>query len=70
MADVHITIQGDTFDLIALEYYDDEKQASAIMAANPAYCSTLVFEAGTTLIIPPATALTMPETLPPWRRKV
>lgn len=70
MADVHITVQGDTFDLLALEYYDDEKQASAIMAANPEYYSTLVFEAGTALIIPPAAALTMPETLPPWRRKV
>ncbi len=69
MDDVHITVEGDTFDLIALEYYDDEKQASAIMAANPAYYSTLVFEAGVALIIPPAARLTLPETLPPWRRK-
>lgn len=70
MDDVHITAEGDTFDLLALEYYDDEKQASAIMAANPEYYSTLVFEAGTALIIPLAAVLTMPETLPPWRRKV
>ncbi len=69
MDDVHITAEGDTFDLLALEYYDDEKQASAIMAANPEYYSTLVFEAGIALIIPPVTTLTMPETLPPWRRK-
>lgn len=70
MADIHITVQGDTFDLLALEYYDDEKQASAIMAANPEYYSTLIFEAGIPLVIPPVATLTMPETLPPWRRKV
>lgn len=69
MDDVHITAEGDTFDLLALEYYDDEKQASAIMAANPEYYSTLVFEAGVVLIIPPVSTLIMPEPLPPWRRK-
>ena len=37
MDDVHITAEGDTFDLLALVYYDDEKQASAIMATKPEY---------------------------------
>ena len=68
MAKTHITVQGDTFDGLALRYYNDEKQASAIVAANLDYCGTLVFEAGVSLTIPDESALTLPETLPPWRR--
>ena len=68
MAKTHITVQGDTFDGLALWYYNDEKQASAIVAANLDYCGTLVFDAGVLLTIPDESALTLPETLPPWRR--
>lgn len=68
MDDKHITVQGDTFDGLALKHYDDEKQASAIIAANLDYCDTLIFDAGVELVIPDAAALTLPETLPPWRR--
>nr|WP_300129773.1 tail protein X [uncultured Butyricicoccus sp.] len=68
MAKTHITVQGDTFDGLALRYYNDEKQASAIVAANLDYCGTLVFDAGVLLTIPDESALTLPETLPPWRR--
>lgn len=70
MADTHITVQGDTFDGLALQYYDDEKQASAIIAANLDDCDTLIFDAGVALVIPDAALLTPPETLPPWRRSV
>ena len=68
MAKTHITVQGDTFDGLALRYYNDEKQASAIVVANLDYCGTLVFDAGVPLTIPDESALTLPETLPPWRR--
>lgn len=68
MPKIHITIEGDTFDGLALQYYDDEKLASAIIQANLDHCSTLIFEAGVSLTIPDVSAVTLPETLPPWRR--
>lgn len=69
MPKTHITAEGDTFDALALEYYSDEKLASAIIQANPDHCSTLIFEAGVSLIIPDVSTVTYPETLPPWRRE-
>jgi phage tail protein X len=68
MPKIHITAEGDTFDALALEYYDDEKLASTIIQANPDHCATLIFEAGVSLRIPEVTQVTLPETLPPWRR--
>ena len=68
MAKTHITLEGDTFDALALEYYDDEKLASTIIQANPDHCATLIFEAGVSLQIPDVTLVAFPETLPPWRR--
>ena len=69
MDSMHITVEGDTFDSLALYYYNDEKLASTIIQANPDHCSTLIFEAGVSLAIPDVSAVTMPETLPPWRRE-
>lgn len=69
MPDTHITAEGDTFDALALQYYNDEKLASTIIQANPDYCGTLIFEAGVSLVIPNVSAVTLPETLPPWRRE-
>ena len=68
MHNTHITVEGDTFDGLALKYYTDEKLASAIIQANLDYCDTLIFEAGVVLTIPEASTVTLPETLPPWRR--
>lgn len=62
------TVEGDTFDGLALEFYDDEQQATTIISANLDYCDTLIFEAGTTLRIPILDGVETPETLPPWRR--
>ena len=69
MHSTHITVEGDTFDGLALKYYNDEKLASAIIQANLEYCDTLVFEAGVSLVIPAVSTVTLPETLPPWRRE-
>ena len=63
-----VTVEGDTFDGLALEFYNDEKQASTIIKANPDHCDTLIFEAGVVLTIPDEAAATPPESLPPWRR--
>ena len=68
MVKTHITAEGDTFDALALEHYNDEKLASTIIQANPDYCDTLIFEAGVSLFIPDAATVAYPETLPPWRR--
>lgn len=68
MPSIYITVEGDTFDSLALLFYDDEKLASMIIQANPDCCDTLIFEAGVSLTIPEAAAAVLPETLPPWRR--
>lgn len=62
------TVQGDTFDSIALDVYDDEMMAGVIIAANPDYCDVLIFDAHTVLRIPIIDGTNIPETLPPWRR--
>ena len=64
----YITVEGDTFDSLALEFYNDEKLASIIIQANPDYCDFLIFYAGVSLNIPDVPASAMPATLPPWRR--
>lgn len=66
----HITtVEGDTFDRLALEFYKDEKQAGLIIQANLDYCDVLIFEAGIGLDIPIVDVIDLPETLPPWRRE-
>lgn len=69
MPSTHITVEGDTFDALALIFYNDEKLASVIIQANPDHCDTLIFEAGVSLTIPAVSTVTLPETLPPWRRE-
>ena len=64
----HITVEGDTFDSLALRYYNEERLASRIIQMNPEYCDTLIFEAGIMLYIPDISTVDMPGTLPPWRR--
>ena len=64
----HITVEGDTFDSLALRYYGRERLASRLIQANPEYCDTLIFEAGVKLYIPDVSTIETPDTLPPWRR--
>ena len=64
---IYTTLSGDTFDMIALDFYNDEFLAGELIRANPQYRGVLRFPAGVGLSIPiledkPA------ETLPPWRR--
>lgn len=64
----YITRSGDTYDMLAIALYDDEKKASFIIKANPKHMGTLIFEAGVKLRIPILDIIDIPETLPPWRR--
>ena len=68
MDSTYTTIEGDTFDDLALRFYNNEKLASTIIQANPDHGDTLIFEAGISLTIPAAASVVLPETLPPWRR--
>lgn len=64
----HVTVEGDTFDALALKYYNNEQLASRIISSNLDYCDVLIFEAGVVLRIPIMDTVDTPETLPPWRR--
>ena len=68
MAKIHTTVAGDTFDILAITYFGNEKLASDIIRINPDYCDVLIFDAGVKLVIPSTSSVVMPETLPPWRR--
>ncbi len=63
----YTTLQGDTFDMIALDFYDDEFYASRIIEANPGNCGVIIFERETVLKIPILDD-SAPESLPPWKR--
>lgn len=64
----YITKEGDTYDALALDAYDDERMSSHIIQANPQYMETLIFNAGVKLRLPLLDNSDRPVTLPPWRR--
>jgi hypothetical protein len=63
----YVTMTGDTYDMIALDAYNDEFRAAEIIRANPQYAGIVAFDAGITLKIPLLTE-SAPESLPPWKR--
>lgn len=63
----YTTINGDTFDVIALDMYNDEMKAHLIIQANPEYANVLVFDEGIKLKIPIIEKENV-ATLPPWKR--
>lgn len=64
----YTTNQGDTFDALALDVYDDETLASEIIRENPYYADVLVFDAGVTLYLPVIENTEETTTKPPWER--
>ena len=67
---IYTTVQGDTFDSIAFEYYTDEKLASTIIEANPLYADVLIFDEEIELLIPVLEEEDgAPSTAPPWRQQ-
>lgn len=66
MTTTYITIQGETWDEIALKVYGGEKYASFLMKNNYPLLNILVFSAGTRLNTPDLPEEEKGE-LPPWR---
>lgn len=64
----YVTSDGDTFDALALDLYDDETLASEIISENPYYADVLIFEAGITLYLPVIENVEEVTTKPPWER--
>jgi hypothetical protein len=58
---------GDTWDMISLRKYGDEKYVIPLMVGNPVYRDVVVFEGGEVLDIP-AIEVSLSSDLPPWRR--
>lgn len=63
------TRQGDTFDELALQFYNDELLAHLIIDFNPQYSDYLVFDEGINLRIPIYEMQQSAETLPPWKQE-
>ena len=63
----YTTINGDTFDKIALDFYGEENYSTFIMQLNPDHIRTVIFEAGIELLIPKIN-ISNKSTLPPWKR--
>lgn len=61
------TLAGDTFDSIALDFYNDEALSLNIIQANPEYRNVILFTGGQSLQVPIIEIQTV-ETLPPWKR--
>lgn len=64
----YTTILGDTFDLVAYKMYGDSKAIKKIIEANQIHSGTLIFSAGTELIIPQKEEVIADENIAPWRR--
>lgn len=63
----YTTMQGDTWDILALDAYSDSFKSNVIIQANPEYSHIVVFNAGVKLKIPIIQAEPA-ATLPPWKR--
>ena len=63
----YTTRDGDTFDLLALDMYNDERLAHYIIEYNPDYADVIVFEGGVQLKLPVVEEAETSETVPPWR---
>ena len=65
------TIQGDTWDLIALRMYPKlggEKLMDRLLEVNPEHRSTVIFPADVLLQIPDVD-IPVVSSLPPWKRR-
>lgn len=65
--DTYKTIQGQTWDEIAKEVYNSEKQAGFLMQSNPELLDFFIFPEGIVLRTPDLPEEKRSE-LPPWRQ--
>jgi phage tail protein X len=63
----YITVQGDTWDMVAFKLYSKASMLSLLIKANGQYAATAIFSAGILLKVPIEPA-ELPTDLPPWRR--
>lgn len=63
----YTTMRGDTFDILALDAYNEEFKADVIIKANPQHSGVIIFDAGVVLKIPIIEEQSS-DTLPPWKR--
>lgn len=66
--DTYTTTQGQTWDMVAKEVYNDELKTDVLMQNNPKYIDIFVFSAGTILNVPLIEESESIE-LPPWRQE-
>lgn len=65
---VYETRQGDTWDIIAKEVYDDEAQMGILLQNNLQYIDVWVFESGCMIYVPELEdALYEEDDIPDWR---
>jgi phage tail protein X len=64
----YVTVQGDTWDLIAFKVYGSEFYMTKLIEANPEHRETVFFNANIRLKVPEIEA-PAPATLPPWKRE-
>ena len=64
----HIAKTGETPDILALKYYDNEFMSSYILEANVQYNDVIIYEGGEELVIPVFDTIEDDSTLAPWRR--
>ena len=64
---VYKTIQGDTWDGIAVKVYGDEKYMNELLEANQAYREIIIFQANVSLSLPDIQTQTT-TILPPWKK--
>lgn len=64
----HIAKKGETPDILALKYYNDEFMSSYILEANTQYNDVVIYEGGEELVIPIFDTIEDDSTLAPWRR--
>lgn len=70
MPKTYTTVQGDTWDIISLKNYESELFTDRLTEANQEHRKTLIFGAGSVLVIPDvSTDQRRAANLPPWVKK-
>jgi hypothetical protein len=64
----HITKTGETPDILALKYYNNEFMSSYILEANVQHNDVISYKGGEELLIPIFDTIEDDSTLAPWKR--
>ena len=64
---IYVTVQGDTWDLIAKKLGWGETAMHRLIEANPDHNRVLIFDSGVVLQVPNYTPEPVKVPLPPWK---